>query len=248
MADSDLNRRPTAARGSGLAQHSAAALARTAITPNQISMASIVFAGIGTAALVWWPTWEGLVLCAVCVQLRLLCNLLDGMVAVEGGKGSIFSRIYNEFPDRLTDTLFIVALGYACGMPWLGWLGALLAVATAYVRVFGGSLGLAQDFRRPLIEALHRGESLTIFPEGTRRAQALPSAFKSGLFHLATRFTDAELIPVYLDNLYRSMPKGTWLPVPLTCSVRFGAPLERRADEAKDVFLERARTATVEFA
>ncbi len=161
MADSDLNRRPIAARGSGLAQRSAAALARTAITPNQISMASIVFAGIGAAALVWWPTWAGLILCAVCVQLRLVCNLLDGMVAVEGGKGSIFGRIYNEFPDRLTDTLFIVALGYACGMPWLGWLGALLAVATAYVRVFGGSLGLAQDFRGPLAKA-HRMAVLTV--------------------------------------------------------------------------------------
>ena len=161
MADSDLNRRPIAARGSVLAQRAAAVLARTAITPNQISMASIVFAGIGAAALVWWQTWAGLILCAVCVQLRLVCNLLDGMVAVEGGKGSIFGRIYNEFPDRLTDTLFIVALGYSCGMPWLGWLGALLAVATAYVRVFGGSLGLAQDFRGPLAKA-HRMAVLTV--------------------------------------------------------------------------------------
>ncbi|HTD29011.1 MAG TPA: lysophospholipid acyltransferase family protein [Xanthomonadaceae bacterium] len=100
----------------------------------------------------------------------------------------------------------------------------------------------------PLAEALQRGESLIIFPEGTRRAQALPSPFKSGIFHLATRFPDAELVPVYLDNLYRSMPKGTWLPVPLTCSVRFGAVLQRRADEAKDVFLERARAAIVEIA
>ena len=100
----------------------------------------------------------------------------------------------------------------------------------------------------PLAQALERGESLIIFPEGTRRAQALPSPFKSGLFHLATRFPAAELVPVYLDNLYRSMPKGSLLPVPLTCSVRFGAPLERRADEAKDVFLERARQAIVELA
>jgi len=100
----------------------------------------------------------------------------------------------------------------------------------------------------PLAQALQRGESLIIFPEGTRRAQALPSPFKSGLFHLATRFPDVELVPVYLDNLYRSMPKGTFLPVPLTCLVRFGTPLERRMDEAKDVFLERARAAIVELA
>ncbi|HEY2345363.1 MAG TPA: lysophospholipid acyltransferase family protein [Xanthomonadaceae bacterium] len=106
----------------------------------------------------------------------------------------------------------------------------------------------AGDPLAPLCEALQRGDSLIVFPEGTRRAQALPSAFKSGLFHLASRFPEAELVPVYLDNLYRSMPKGTWLPVPLTCSVRFGAPLERRADEAKDAFLERARAAIVELA
>jgi 1-acyl-sn-glycerol-3-phosphate acyltransferase len=100
----------------------------------------------------------------------------------------------------------------------------------------------------PLYEALARGDSLIIFPEGTRRAQALPSPFKSGIFHLATRFPDAELVPVYLDNLYRSMPKGTYLPVPLTCSVRFGAPLERLADETKEAFLDRARAAIVELA
>jgi 1-acyl-sn-glycerol-3-phosphate acyltransferase len=100
----------------------------------------------------------------------------------------------------------------------------------------------------PLVDALQRGESLIIFPEGTRRAQALPSQFKSGIFHLATKVPEAELIPVYLDNLYRSMPKGSLLPVPLTCSVRFGAPLERRPDESKHVFLDRARQAVVDLA
>ena len=106
----------------------------------------------------------------------------------------------------------------------------------------------AGDPLAPLGEALQQGQSLIIFPEGTRHAQALPSPFKSGLFHLATRFPDAELVPVYLDNLYRSMPKGTFLPVPLTCSVRFGKPLERRTDEAKGDFLERARAGIVELA
>jgi 1-acyl-sn-glycerol-3-phosphate acyltransferase len=105
-----------------------------------------------------------------------------------------------------------------------------------------------QDPLAPLDEALARGESLIVFPEGTRRAQALPSAFKSGIFHLATRHPQAELIPVYLDNLYRSMPKGTLLPVPLTCSVRFGAPLALGAGEEKAPFLERARQAVVDLA
>jgi len=153
LNDSDSNRRPIASRDTGWARGLAAAVARTPVTPNQISVASIGFAAVGAAALAFWPAWPGLLVCAICVQLRLLCNLIDGMVAVEGGKGSVLGRIYNEFPDRVTDSLSIVALGYACGLPWLGWLGALLAVATAYVRVFGGSLGLAQDFRGPLAKA-----------------------------------------------------------------------------------------------
>jgi 1-acyl-sn-glycerol-3-phosphate acyltransferase len=104
------------------------------------------------------------------------------------------------------------------------------------------------DPLEPLAQALGSGQSLIIFPEGTRRAQALPSPFKSGIFHLATKFPDAELVPVYLDNLYRSMPKGTYLPVPLTCSVRFGTPLTRVADESKEAFLQRARQAVVDLA
>lgn len=146
MTETDLNRRPIAARNAGWAQKLASTLARSAITPNQISLLSVLCAGIGAALLAWVPTPAGLLLCALCIQLRLLCNLLDGMVAVEAGKSSATGRIYNEFPDRLTDTLFIVALGYAAEMPWLGWLGAVCALGTAYVRVFGGALGLAQDF------------------------------------------------------------------------------------------------------
>jgi 1-acyl-sn-glycerol-3-phosphate acyltransferase len=65
---------------------------------------------------------------------------------------------------------------------------------------------------------------------------------------LAQRFPDVELIPVYLDNVHRSMPKGTFFPVPLICTVRFGAPLPRIADEDKSAFLERARNAVIELA
>jgi phosphatidylglycerophosphate synthase len=150
MTGTESNRRPIAARGSAWAQRFAAALVRSAFTPNQISVGSIVFAAIGAALLIEWPTAAGLVLAALCIQLRLICNLLDGMVAMEGGKASAVGKIYNEFPDRIADSLLIVAAGYACGYPWLGWLGALLAALTAYVRVFGGSLGFAQDFRGPL--------------------------------------------------------------------------------------------------
>lgn len=149
MADSS-NRRPIAARGSRLIQRLAAALARSALTPNQISVASILFAAGGAAALVWLPGWLGLMLCALGVQLRLLCNLLDGLVAVEGGKASAVGALYNEYPDRIADSILLVALGFACGQPWLGWLAALLAALTAYIRLSGGALGLPQSFRGPL--------------------------------------------------------------------------------------------------
>lgn len=111
--------------------------------------------------LAWLPSLLGLLLCAACVQLRLLCNLLDGMVAVEGGKQSATGVLFNEFPDRIADTLLIVGLGYAAHLPWLGWLGALLAALTAYVRVSGGSLGLVQDFRGPMAKQ-HRMAVLTL--------------------------------------------------------------------------------------
>jgi 1-acyl-sn-glycerol-3-phosphate acyltransferase len=104
------------------------------------------------------------------------------------------------------------------------------------------------DPLQPLYGALECGESIIIFPEGTRSAQALPGPFKSGLYRLANRFPEAALIPVYLENLHRSMPKGTFLPVPLICTVRFGAPLRRLGDEDKSAFLERARNAVIGLA
>jgi 1-acyl-sn-glycerol-3-phosphate acyltransferase len=95
----------------------------------------------------------------------------------------------------------------------------------------------------PLLVALAAGDSLILFPEGTRKAQAEPSDFKGGLYHLAEAFPQIKLIPVYLDTLHRSMPKGSYFPVPLICTVRFGAALSWQADEHKKVFLTRARAA-----
>jgi 1-acyl-sn-glycerol-3-phosphate acyltransferase len=100
----------------------------------------------------------------------------------------------------------------------------------------------------PLIEALQRGDSLIIFPEGTRGSSATPAAFKSGLYRLATQFPGVQLVPVYLENLHRSLPKGAVLPIPMTCTVRFGAPVAVAAQETKESFLERARDAVVMLA
>lgn len=100
----------------------------------------------------------------------------------------------------------------------------------------------------PLRDALEHGFSLIIFPEGTRSAQSLPGEFKSGLYHLAGSFPAVELIPVYIENLHRSMPKGALLPVPIICTVRFGAALQLNAGEDKEIFLQRARSAVAELA
>ena len=100
----------------------------------------------------------------------------------------------------------------------------------------------------PLREALEHGFSLIIFPEGTRSAQPLPGQFKSGLYHLASDFPAVELIPVYIENLHRSMPKGAFVPVPIICTVRFGSALKLRTGEDKDEFLQRSRDAVVQLA
>lgn len=154
-------RRPIAARGTAAARRLTALLLRTPITPNQVSLASIAFAAIGAGAVLAGPgaPWLFLV-AALMIQLRLLCNLLDGMLAVEGGRDSPLGPLFNEFPDRIADSLLIVALGYAAGMGWLGWAGALAAALTAYVRVFGGALGQPQDFRGPMAKQ-HRMAAMT---------------------------------------------------------------------------------------
>ena len=104
------------------------------------------------------------------------------------------------------------------------------------------------DPLEPLQEALGLGFSLIIFPEGTRQPQPLPGPFKSGLYRLAQAFPQVELIPVYLENLHRSMPKGALLPVPIISTVTFGAALKVGEDEERDAFLERARQAVVALA
>lgn len=161
MEENEKNRRPIGARSASWARKSAQFLANTNISPNQISVASVFFATIGAGLLMSYPNPAGLIGCALAIQARLVCNLLDGMVAVEGGKKSPLGQIYNEFPDRIADSVLIVGLGYSIGMPALGWFGALAAALTAYVRVFGGSLGFPQDFRGPMAKQ-HRMAVITI--------------------------------------------------------------------------------------
>lgn len=95
----------------------------------------------------------------------------------------------------------------------------------------------------PLIQALGSGDSLIIFPEGTRSRGENVQAFKSGLYHLARKCPDVELIPVHIDNMNRILPKGEILPVPLMSCISFGEPMKLRVEESKTEFLERARKA-----
>ncbi len=149
-------RRPIASRNSKLAERVAKALAERGISPNQISQASMLFAAV--AGLAFWlsGTMSGLpfVLClliaALGCQFRLLCNLFDGMVAVEGGKGAPDGPFWNEAPDRVADAMIFVGLGFGAGAPALGWAAAAFAIGTAYVRELGSAQGVGTDFRGPM--------------------------------------------------------------------------------------------------
>ncbi|WP_136443080.1 lysophospholipid acyltransferase family protein [Pacificoceanicola onchidii] len=100
-----------------------------------------------------------------------------------------------------------------------------------------------------MAEAIDKGDSLILFPEGTRNMGDTPLLpFKSGLFHLAERCPEVDLVPVWIDNLNNVMPKGEVIPIPLLCTVTFGAPLERAPDEDKAAFLKRAEAALLALA
>ena len=102
-----------------------------------------------------------------------------------------------------------------------------------------------EDPLQPLIDALQSGDSLIIFPEGTRGHAAEPQAFKAGLYNLALRFPDAVLVPAWIANVQRVMPKGEVVPVPVLCSVTFGAPIRLEPGEERRAFLDRARAAVI---
>lgn len=102
-----------------------------------------------------------------------------------------------------------------------------------------------EDPLEPLMEALRNGDSLVIFPEGTRGNKGDPAPFKAGLYHLAEAFPEVQLIPAWIDNVQRVMPKGEVVPVPILCSVTFGAPILLQPGEDKREFLDRARDAVV---
>ncbi|MBA2672461.1 lysophospholipid acyltransferase family protein [Ramlibacter sp.] len=102
-----------------------------------------------------------------------------------------------------------------------------------------------EDPLQPLADALQSGDSIVLFPEGTRGNAEEPQPFKSGLYSLAQRFPEVVLVPAWIDNVQRVMPKGEVVPVPILCSVTFGAPVRLEAGEERRAFLDRARLAVM---
>lgn len=162
-------RRPVKSRQARWIRALAAWLAHRGVAPNLISVASVATAACGGVCLIGVrvaPSWLQVALllgAAGFILLRLLANVTDGLVAIEGGLKSRTGELFNEVPDRLSDVVLILSAGYAIpGLAWaaaIGWLAALLAVLTAYVRLLGGSLGLEQDFSGPMAKA-HRMAAL----------------------------------------------------------------------------------------
>lgn len=183
------NRRPLASRDTRAARALAGALARAGIAPNAISAASVVAAALGAGAfLVGARTGAGslgiaaFVVAAAGVQLRLLCNLMDGMVAVEWDRKSPAGEVWNELPDRIADVVLFVAVGHASGAVELGWAAAVLAVTTAYVRALGGVSGLPQSFAGPMAKP----QRMAVLTLAALAAAALrPSGLAPAILELA---------------------------------------------------------------
>jgi 1-acyl-sn-glycerol-3-phosphate acyltransferase len=135
----------------------------------------------------------------------------------------------------------IAARDYWTSSPFKQWLTSAVFNAVYVSRTRSDE----QDPLDPLVEALQAGDSLVIFPEGTRSNKDEPQPFKSGLFHLAEQFPAVQLIPCWIDNVQRVMPKGEVIPVPILCTVTFGAPMTLEPGEDKRDFLQRARDAVL---
>jgi 1-acyl-sn-glycerol-3-phosphate acyltransferase len=156
--------------------------------------------------------------------------------------------IWAALPHELrAHTRPIAARDYWTSSPFKQWLTTEVfhAVYVSRTRAKPADGGEEQDPLEPLVEALAQGDSLVIFPEGTRSNRGEPAPFKSGLYHLAQQFPHVQLIPAWIDNVQRVMPKGEVVPVPVLCTVTFGEPMLLTEGEDKREFLDRARNAVL---
>ncbi len=149
-------RRPLGARRWRASRLVATWLARRGVSPNAISVAGMfcaIAAGVALASTAGAPNWEraAWLAAAVLILLRGAANMLDGMVAIESGRASRLGELFNEIPDRVSDSAILIGLGYARGSdPVLGFVAALLAMFTAYVRAMGKVAGAPQFYSGPM--------------------------------------------------------------------------------------------------
>ncbi len=183
------DRRPIKTRSWPLFQKSAAFLAGVGVSPNMISVSSVFFAVIGALGFVataWLDSPSTIrlawVVAAVGIQLRLIANLLDGMVAVEGGRASATGPLYNEVPDRISDPILLVAAGYALSAdPIAGWAAAAMAILVAYVRAIAASVGAGQLFLGPMAKP----QRMAVLTAVAAAGALLPiELLKDGLFEM----------------------------------------------------------------
>lgn len=161
------DRRPVASRSWKVSQAIASWLVARNCSPNLISIVGMMSGLVGGAALVTTARTSGLgpmlyLFVALCIQVRLLANLLDGMVAIQSGKASRLGELFNEVPDRVSDTALLVGAGFAwCSDRQLGLWAALAAMSTAYVRTTARTAGVPMDFCGPMAKQ-HRMAVLTL--------------------------------------------------------------------------------------
>ncbi|MEO8122299.1 MAG: lysophospholipid acyltransferase family protein [Rhodoferax sp.] len=150
--------------------------------------------------------------------------------------------IWAALPKELrVRTRAIAAKDYWTKTPFRQWL----TTAVFNVIYVARDRSAEEDPLEPLFEALNHGDSIILFPEGTRGNAEEPQPFKAGLYNLALKFPNVELVPAWINNVQRVMPKGEVVPVPVLCSVTFGAPLHLQAGEERRAFLDRARQAVI---
>lgn len=182
----NTDRRPALARENKWVKVTAAWLTRWGVRPNQISLLSVAFSALSAGSLLLTPTagrgWQSawFLAAALFIALRGLCNLCDGLMAIEGGLKTKSGELFNDLPDRISDPLILIAAGHSITwVGWgreLGWLAGLLAVLTAYVRVLGSSAGASQHFCGPMAKT-HRMEVII--------AAAVIAALESALWGVA---------------------------------------------------------------
>lgn len=215
-----VDRRPLATRRRRWPHAIAARLARAGISPNAISVAGLAFgilAGglLATTAHVTPIAARLLFLAAAgAIQLRLLCNLLDGLVAIEHGKASRLGELFNEIPDRISDAATLIGAGYALGgVPVLGYVAGCVALFTAYVRAMGKAAGARQEFCGPMAKQ----QRMFLITLVAAYCGLAPSSWQPTWRPFGAGIMSAALLIVIVGGLLTAMRRLRRIDVALRC-------------------------------